>query len=117
VLVVDDNELNVVLVKMLLSAERLEVAAAGNGQQALAAVASFRPDLVLLDLELPDVNGLTLARQLKSDAATRDIPIVVLTAHAARDVEAAVREAGCEGFVSKPVDPRTFAAALQRYLR
>ena len=116
ILVVDDNELNVLLVKALLSAESLKVADAGDAQQALAAAARFKPHLILLDLELPGTDGLTLARLLKADAATRDIRIVVLSAHEARDVEAAVRDAGCDGFLAKPIDPRTFGATVRRYL-
>lgn len=115
ILVVDDNELNQMLVKELLSAE-FEVFGAGDAQQTLRAAASFRPHLILLDLELPDMDGLALARKLKSDSATRDMPIVVLSAHAAGDMEAAVRAAGCEGFMSKPLDPRTFGATVRRYL-
>ena len=115
ILVVDDNAFNLMLLRTLLS-PRFEVAEAADARQALAEVARFRPHLVLLDLELPDMYGLTLARQLKADATTRDIRIVVLTAHAAESVEAAVRAAGCQGLLTKPVDAASFGDAMLSYL-
>jgi two-component system, cell cycle response regulator DivK len=116
VLVVDDNEWNLKLLEMLLVSEGHEVAGAGEAQQALALVESFEPHLILMDLELPGMDGLTLARRLKSDASTRDIRIVALTAHTAEDVEGAVRASGCAGLLTKPVDPTTFRETVRQYL-
>ncbi len=116
ILVVDDNEWNVKLLMTLLTGAGHEVAGAGEGQQALALAASFRPHLILMDLELPGMDGLTLARRLKGGADTGDIRVVVLTAHAAEEVAAAVRDAGCDGLLTKPVDPVTFTETVRRYL-
>lgn len=116
VLIVDDNALNRLLLKTLLAPEGYELAVAAHAQQALIAVTAFKPDLILMDLELPGMDGLTLARQLKRDPNTRDIRIVVLTAHSAADVEARVRAAGCEGFLAKPVDPGTFCKTVRSWL-
>lgn len=116
VLIVDDNPLNVLLVKTLLSQEGYTLAEAGDAQQALAAVASMKPHLILMDLELPGMDGLTLARQLKTHPATRGIRIVIFTAHTAADTEGAVRAAGCEGLMTKPIEPASFREAVQGYL-
>lgn len=116
VLVVDDNEWNVILLKTLLESEGYEVAGAGDAQRALAQLAAFRPHLILMDLELPGMDGLTLTRQIKSGADTRDIRIVALTAHAAEEVQASVRAAGCDGLLTKPVDPATFRKTVRGYL-
>lgn len=116
ILVVDDNEWNVKLVKTVLSARGHDVAGAGTAAQALALVASFRPCLILMDLELPDTDGLTLSRQLKAGPDTRGIPIVALTAHASDEVEAAVRAAGCDGLITKPIEPVAFWSSVSRYL-
>lgn len=115
VLVVDDNEWSVKLLRMLLVAAGHEVAGAGDAQQALSLAASFKPQLILLDLELPDMGGLALARLLKAGSDTRTTPIVVVTAHAAEDVAPAVRAAGCDGLLTKPVDPATLAETVRRY--
>ncbi len=116
ILIVDDNPLNVLLVKTLLSQEGYTLAEAGDVQQALAAVASMKPHLILLDLELPGMDGLTLARQLKTHPATCGIRIVVFTAHTAADTEGAVRAAGCDGLLTKPIEPASFREAVQGYL-
>ena len=116
VLIVDDNPLNVLLVKTLLSQQGYALAEAGDAQQALAAVASMQPHLILMDLELPGLDGLTLARKLKAHPATCGIRIVAFTAHTAADTEGAVRAAGCDGLLTKPIEPATFREAVQGYL-
>lgn len=104
ILVVDDNEWNVKLLQTLLARSGHDVAGVSEARQVEELALRFRPRLILMDLELPDVDGLTLARQLKGGADTRDIRIVIVTAHAAADVEAAVRDAGCDGLLTKPVE-------------
>ena len=113
---VDDNEWNVKLLKTLLASEGHDVAGAVDAEAALALVGRFHPDLLLLDLELPGMDGLTLARRLKAGADTRDIRIVALTAHTRDEVEDDVRAAGCAGLLTKPVDPVTFRETVRRYL-
>lgn len=114
ILVVDDNELNVALVRMLLAPVAIE--GVGSASQARAAIARAKPQLILMDLELPDTNGLILTRQLRADPSLRHVPIVVVTAHSAADVEAAVRAAGCAGLITKPLDPLTFRDTVVGYL-
>jgi CheY-like chemotaxis protein len=82
----------------------------------LAQAESFRPELVLMDLELPDLGGLAVMRLLKAKATTRDCVVVVLTAHAPEDVAGAALEAGGAGVLTKPIDTSTFAATVRGYL-
>jgi two-component system cell cycle response regulator DivK len=115
ILVVDDNEWNLKLVRMLLASEH-QIATAATGAAALTAAATFKPELVLLDLQLPDIDGLTLARQLKADPALAGIRIVALTAHTISEVADAARLAGCEAVLSKPLDPAAFRETVRVYL-
>ena len=113
ILIVDDNPLNALLCRTLLAGEPCEVAVAGDARHALDTMATFSPDLILMDLELPDVDGLTLARQI---LAQRPVRIVALTAHRAEDVADAVDAAGCLGLITKPLEPEAFLGAVRAYL-
>lgn len=115
ILIVDDNPLNALLCQTLLAREPCDVAVAADGARAIAAVAAFRPDLILMDLELPDTDGLTLARRILAEPGQR-ARVVALTAHAAHEVEAAVRDAGCRGLITKPLEPEAFLGAVRRHL-
>jgi CheY-like chemotaxis protein len=116
ILVVDDNPANLRLLRLLLSAESYEVRTAEGAEEAITVVEAFRPRLILMDLQMPGMNGFDLTRRLKQDAATRDIVIVALTAYAMKGDEERAREAGCDGYVSKPIDTRTLPALVARYL-
>jgi CheY-like chemotaxis protein len=116
ILVVDDNPTNLRLLRLLLSGESYAVRTAGDAGEALAVLKEFRPRLILLDLQMPGMNGFELARRLKSDAATQDIVIVALTAYAMKGDEEKAREAGCDGYVSKPIDTRALPALIARHL-
>lgn len=116
VLVVDDNAMNVELVTFILEHDGFVVAAASNPREVLASVARFEPELVLMDIQLPDVDGLSLTRQLKADRALRHIPVVALTAYAMRGDEAKMYAAGCDGYISKPIEVASFAATVRAYL-
>lgn len=115
VLIVEDNAFNVLLIRTLLAAENLETAVAVDAREALVAVAQFRPDLILMDLQLPDMDGLTLTRQLRAEHGT-DLKIVALTAHRREDVATAVAAAGCQGLLTKPLDPAAFRQTIRGYL-
>lgn len=115
ILVVDDNEWNLKLMRTLLASEH-EVATALTGAAALAMAVSFEPELVLLDLQLPDIDGLTLARQLKAAPARDGMRIVALTAHTVSEVAEAARLAGCEAVLSKPLDPGSFRETVRFHL-
>jgi CheY-like chemotaxis protein len=116
-LVVDDNPINLKLVKTLLQVEGYEVRTAADAAQALAAVAAFRPRLILMDLQLPGLDGLELTRRLKADPATRDILILAVTAYAMKGDEQKALAAGCDGYVPKPIDTRSLPGVVAGYLR
>lgn len=116
ILIVDDNPANLKLIRVLLTAEGYVVRVAGDAEEALAVLAEFRPRLILMDLQLPGMDGLTLTRRLKSDPEQRDIAILALTAYAMKGDEEKAREAGCDGYVTKPIDTRRLPGEIARFL-
>ncbi|HYL06691.1 MAG TPA: response regulator [Thermoanaerobaculia bacterium] len=116
ILIVDDNPANLKLVRVMLRAEGYEVQAAVDAEQALALLASFHPRLILMDLQLPGMDGLTLTRRLKDDPATRDVAILALTAYAMKGDEEKAMLAGCDGYITKPIDTRTLPLVIARFL-
>jgi CheY-like chemotaxis protein len=118
ILVVDDNPINLKLVSDLLAFEGYRVLKAEDGEQAAASVEAEPPDLILLDVDLPGIDGLTLTKRLKSDVRTGDIIIVALTAFAMKADRQRAMAAGCDAYVTKPIDtrglPGQVAALLQR---
>jgi CheY-like chemotaxis protein len=116
VLVVDDNPTNLVLVKYILSAKGWNVATATSAEEALAAIARTRPRLILMDLQMPGTSGFELTRQLKADPATRDIVIVAVTAYAMQGDEERAREAGCDDYLTKPIDKDRLRALVAEIL-
>jgi CheY-like chemotaxis protein len=117
VLVVDDNSANLKLARVVLSLEGYEVRTATSADEALTVLRSFRPRLVLMDIQLPGMDGLELTRRLKADPATRDTVILALTAYAMKGDEEKARAAGCDGYVSKPIDTRTLPEIVARHLQ
>src|SRR6185295_5197971 len=116
ILVVDDNAINLKLARVLLAGEGYVVRTAADAEEALQLLETFSPDLILMDIQLPGMDGLELTRQLKSDAARRHIVIVALTAYAMKGDDEKARAAGCDGYLAKPVDPDTLPAAVANYL-
>lgn len=116
ILVVDDNAINLKLLRLVLTAAGYEVLTAADATEAVSLVASSPPRLVLMDIQLPGMDGLALTRQLKSGAATRNIVIIAVTAYAMKGDEQRAREAGCDGYLSKPIDTRTLATTLAEFL-
>jgi len=116
VLVVDDNRANLRLIQLLLQGEGYDVRTADDAEAALAALQDFRPRLILMDLQMPGMDGFELTRRLKADPATREIVIVALTAYAMKGDEARARAAGCDGYVAKPIDTRTLPGIIARHL-
>jgi two-component system, cell cycle response regulator DivK len=116
ILVVDDNVANLKLMRLLLGRQGYEVEVSTGAAQALATLETFRPRVILMDLQMPGIDGLELTRRLKADPATRDITIVAVTAYAMKGDEAQARAAGCDGYLTKPIDTDTFPAALAQYL-
>jgi two-component system cell cycle response regulator DivK len=113
VLVIDDHVLNLELAAYVLREDGVEVDTADGAAAALSSIATRRPDLVLMDVQMPDMDGLTLTRRLKSDPATAGIVIVAFTAHAMKGDEQRMREAGCDGYIAKPIDVAGFAAQVR----
>ncbi len=116
ILVVDDNAQNTRLVSFLLSSRGYAVKSAGSADEALAALALEVPRLILMDLQLPGMDGLTLTRQLKADPRTRDTFIVAFTAYAMKGDEARAFEAGCDAYITKPIDTRTLPTKIAEFL-
>ncbi len=115
-LVVEDNPINAELLVHLLRAYGHVVETAGDATQALQALEQRRPDLILLDLQLPDIDGFELARRLKADPVTRDIPIVAVTSYAMPTDKAQALAAGCDDYVTKPINTRELPQLVARHL-
>jgi two-component system cell cycle response regulator DivK len=113
VLIVDDNAMNIQIAQVVLAAAGFEVDAAADAPQARLKLQEFRPDLILMDIQMPGMDGLQLTRLLKADPATRHIVVVAFTAFAMRGDEAKMREAGCDGYLSKPIDVKSFAGQVR----
>src|ERR1700761_8874993 len=107
ILIVDDNPINMKLARVLLMQEGFEVREARDAEEAIEILKSFHPRLILMDVQLPGLNGLDLTRRLKASPDTRDIIIVALTAYAMKGDEDKAREAGCDGYLTKPINTRT----------
>ena len=116
ILIVDDNPSNTKLLAFLLGSKGYEVRTAANADEALATLAEWKPRLILMDIQLPGMDGLTLTRQLKADPATADIPIIAATAYAMKGDEERARAAGCDGYFTKPIDTRRLPLDIARFL-
>jgi CheY-like chemotaxis protein len=116
ILVVEDNDANLRLVTFLLSSKGYDVRGAADAQQALLMLETFRPRIILMDLQLPGTDGYALTRRLKADPSSRDILIIALTAFAMRGDEQKALAAGCDGYITKPIDTRALPSRIAEYL-
>lgn len=116
IVLVEDNEANQMLAKAVLELEGFEVRLAGSGPELFSVLRDCRPDLILMDVQLPGQDGLTLTRLLKSDVETEAIPVVALTAHAMSGDRQLAINAGCAGYISKPIETRTFGSEVRQFL-
>jgi two-component system cell cycle response regulator DivK len=116
ILVVEDQADNMKILCDLLTNAGYELIAVEDGEEAVRAATSDRPDLILMDIELPILDGYEATRRIKADPALRAIPIIVVTSYALSDGEAKARAAGCDGFVSKPYSPRQLLAKIREHL-
>ena len=116
ILVVEDNELNLKLFCDLLRAHGYEAEPVRDGREALARARAFAPDLIVMDIQMPYVSGLELIEQIKAEAALKSIPIMAVTAYAAKGDEERIRDAGAEGYVSKPISVMRFVEAVAALL-
>ena len=112
ILVVEDNELNLKLFCDLLRAHGYEAEPVRDGREAVERARGFEPDLIVMDIQMPHISGLELIEQLKSDEDLKSIPIMAVTAYAARGDEERIRDAGAEGYVSKPISVIRFVEAV-----
>ncbi|MBF0476640.1 MAG: response regulator [Deltaproteobacteria bacterium] len=116
ILVVEDNEINMKLVKTLLTIKNYIVLEAGDGEKGIELARIHKPDLILMDIQLPGMDGLTATQAIKSEADLSCIPIVALTSHAMRGDEERALAAGCSGYITKPIDTRSFLAKIHAFL-
>jgi two-component system cell cycle response regulator DivK len=116
ILVVEDQEDNRQILRDLLGSADYEMDEAENGQQAIDAVAKQRPDLILMDIQLPIMDGYEATRRIKGNPATKDIPIIVVTSYALSGDEGKARDAGCDAYVTKPYSPRQLLAKIREYM-
>ena len=116
ILIVEDNPTNLKLASDILEMEGYRVEGAVDAEQAEEFLRQNTPDVILMDVGLPGMSGLTLTRKLKADERMRHVPVVALTAFAMKGDEEKAREAGCEGYISKPIDTRRLAQRVAEYL-
>ena len=116
VLIVEDNELNMKLFNDLLDAHGYRTLQTRSGIEAPKIAREHRPDLILMDIQLPEVSGLEVTRWLKDDEDLREIPVIAVTAFAMKGDEERIRQGGCEAYISKPISIVTFLETVRRYL-
>ena len=116
ILAVDDTPENLEILCMRLEANGYEVVTAADGEEGLAAARALTPDLILMDIQLPVMDGYEAARRIKADPALRHIPIIAVTSYALSGDEAKTRAAGCDGYVAKPFSPRQLLAKVHEFL-
>ena len=116
VMIVEDNELNMKLFHDLLHSQGYETVESNNGLLALDLAREHRPDLILMDIQLPEVSGLDVTKWLKEDEELKDIPVIAVTAFAMKGDEERIRNGGCEAYISKPISISTFLETVRSYI-
>jgi len=116
ILIVEDNELNMKLFNDLLESKGYEVVQTRNGMDALELARNHRPDLILMDIQLPEVSGLDVTRWIKEDEALAMIPVIAVTAFAMKGDEERIRQGGCEAYISKPISVGTFLQTIKHHI-
>jgi two-component system cell cycle response regulator DivK len=117
ILIVEDNELNLKLFCDLLRVHGFEVEPVRDGREALERARAFEPELVIMDIQMPHVSGLELIEQMKAEEAFENVPVLAVTAYAAKGDEERIRDAGAEGYVSKPISVMKFVEAVRALLK
>ena len=116
ILIVDDNATNLKLVAYLMKAHGYVVDTALDAESAIEAIRVHRPDVILMDIQLPGIDGLELTRRLKGEPETHDIVIIAVTAYAMKGDQAKALEAGCDDYITKPIDTRSLPETIARHL-
>lgn len=116
ILIVEDNDLNLKLFRDLLGANGYDTIETKEGYEAINLARNLRPDLILMDIQLPEISGLEVTKRIKADPDIRHIPIIAVTAFAMKDDEEKILRAGCEAYISKPISIADFLSAVRRFL-
>lgn len=116
ILIVEDNDLNMKLFNDLLQANGYNTVQTKSGKEALQLTREHRPDLILMDIQLPEISGLEVTKRLKADDELKDIPIVAVTAFAMKGDEEKIRDGGCEAYIAKPISVSNFLETIAEFL-
>lgn len=116
ILIVEDNDLNLKLFRDLLNANGYETVETKEGREAITLTRNIRPDLILMDIQLPEISGLEVTERIKADRDISHIPIIAVTAFAMKDDEEKILRAGCEAYISKPISIGDFLKAVKKFL-
>lgn len=116
ILIVEDNELNMKLFNDLLQAHGYETIQTMDGRDVLQLARDHAPDLIIMDIQLPEISGLEVTKMLKADDGLREIPVIAVTAFAMKGDEEKIREGGCEGYIAKPISVPSFLETIARFL-
>jgi CheY-like chemotaxis protein len=116
VLVIEDNELNMKLVRSLLQIGKYKVVEASDAETGIRLAQEHHPALILMDIQLPGMDGLSATRLIKEDGDLKEIPVVALTSYAMQGDDEKALEAGCTGYIAKPINTRTFLETLEKYM-
>lgn len=116
ILVVEDNELNMQLVKCLLPEEDYEVLEAADAKMCFQQARKRKPDLILMDIQLPDIDGLTAMKTMREDPLLGDVPVVILSSYSLQSDKEDAQAAGCSGYITKPIDIQMFLETIEKYL-
>jgi CheY-like chemotaxis protein len=117
ILIVEDNEMNLKLIRTLLKAKGFLLAEARDGEEALIIAVAEKPDIILIDIQIPKIDGLEVTRRIRAMDDLKDRQIVAITAHAMEGDRNKILEAGCDGYIAKPINTRTFIDEIQAILK
>ena len=117
VMVVEDNEKNRKLMRVVLKAKGYNIIEAATGEEALNLLKNQKPDIILMDIQLPGIDGLTVIRQIKASVITKDIPIIAVTAYAMKGDEQKILDTGCNAYISKPINTQELPLIVEKYIK
>ncbi len=117
ILIIEDNELNIKLVEAVLQTTKCTLIKALDAETGIELVREHKPDLILMDIQLPGMDGLSATRIIKGDPDLNTIPIIALSSHAMIGDEDKARDAGCDNYITKPIDTRTFLKSIDKYMK
>ncbi len=116
ILIVEDNEINMKLIQDLMEAQGYDTLQTGDGKEALSLALQHQPDLILMDIQLPEVSGLEVTKWIKEDENLSSIPVIAVTAFAMKAEEVVIREGGCDAYIAKPISINTLIDMVRKFL-